>query len=133
MTTDMRTDTCPAFDRGCGRYATLGAGASSVATYATRGLCGGDRLCPTCMDTCEREILADPETVRYTCYVSSDGRSITGWRGNVLGVVTHRGAVHPWSRRGEGRYYLRARSTDGRDWHGTGAPGMFCTLRAVTV
>lgn len=63
---------------------------------------------------------------RFTGYISGDGKTWINWPGSQLGHVISRGEPHPWS--GE-RYYYRVRDQHRRVWSGTGAPGMWATLR----
>ena len=64
----------------------------------------------------------------FFCYVSGDGRTVTGWKGNILGCTT-------WSnesRNNWGSKILHVRVVDvhGGLWHGKGAgTGMCITLR----
>lgn len=79
-----------------------------------------------CYDCADRETREEMKTARTFCaYVSSDGRRLTTWSGETLGTA-HLGSRHPWSRK---RRYLSATDCHGTRWHGTGAPGMYATLR----
>lgn len=94
---------------------------------------GDDRtMCYACAD---RMTLQDIETApvgdRITLYISSDGNSVTTWTGGQMMRVVHWGSVHPWSRGshfGE-RNYIRVIDHTGHMWYGTGANGMYATLR----
>lgn len=66
----------------------------------------------------------------FGCYVSIDGRSVTGWKGNKLGDIIGgltappRGSLQP--------HRFRVRDVHGNWWAGRGAgTGMFCTLRPM--
>jgi hypothetical protein len=62
------------------------------------------------------------------CYVSSDAKRVTGWKGNTLGTITQatRGRVG-FCRDG---LYVTVKDAQGRYWHGRNAgPGMCITLR----
>jgi hypothetical protein len=90
---------------------------------------GRERLvCYPCTDKRTREDLKT--ATRFFAYVSSDGRRLTTWNGGDLGAV-YLGEPHPWSRgpRADRRRYLSAVDCHGTRWHGTGAPGMYATLR----
>ena len=88
----------------------------------------GREICYTCADREEREAMKT--AVRFCAYVSSDGRRLTTWPGGDLGSVTL-GNLHPWSSgpRADRRCYLSVIDCHGNRWRGTGAPGMYATLR----
>ena len=91
----------------------------------------GRTYCYACCHARDLETMRTAD--RFTCYVGCDGRTLTTWTGEKLGTVTL-GAVHPWSRKspmGE-RHYLRAVDVYGGRWYGTGAPGMWASLRRVS-
>ena len=77
-----------------------------------------------------RELL--DRTVPFTGYLSSDGRHLTGWKGNVLGAVvdwapcklTRTSFTHGKSYRS-----VRVRDVHGAMWYGRGSPGVCITLR----
>jgi hypothetical protein len=80
------------------------------------------------VDIRERRELFD-RSQPFTCYVSCDGRHVTGWKGNVLGTIERRtrfrGGWH-------GSYLIAVTVRDvyGARWHGRGAGnGMIITLR----
>jgi len=68
----------------------------------------------------------------FTCYITSDGRSVTGWKGNVLGTIidwqpcklTRTSFTH-------GKDYRSVVVRDVHDgmWYGRGSPGICVTLR----
>lgn len=70
----------------------------------------------------------------FTCYLSSDGKHVTGWKGNILGTVirsnpctlTRRSHWHDSST------YRSVRIVDihGNQWHGRGSAGIIIHLRA---
>lgn len=95
---------------------------SHITTGAAR-MPDGREVCYDCADASERERLKT-ET-RFCAYVSSDGERLTTWSGGDLGRVSL-GTRHHWSRE---RRYLSATDCHGNRWHGTGAAGMWATLR----
>lgn len=84
------------------------------------------------VDICARRELLD-RSKPYTCYLSSDGKHVTGWKNNVLGIVvdwcpcklTRRSYIH-------GKEYRSVSVVDvhGGKWYGRGSPGIVITLRA---
>jgi hypothetical protein len=65
-------------------------------------------------------------------YMSSDGRTVTTWDGQLLGHVTHHGRLHNWAGDGSGRHYIHVVIKEGADVvnaYGTGARGEYCSLR----
>lgn len=67
----------------------------------------------------------------FTCYLSSDTRHVTGWKGNVLGTVTgyveRRTGFH-----GSTQAFFRVTDVHGGLWAARGpGPGMYCTLRPI--
>lgn len=80
------------------------------------------------VDLAERRELLD-RSKPFDCYLSSDGRSVTGWKGNVLGTVTRSSKARTgW----HGTWIVAVSVTDvhGGHWHGRGrGPGMCITLR----
>lgn len=83
----------------------------------------GRLCCYACTDKRERaDLLTAEKIVRY---VSSNGRALQTWSGGSLGQV-YFGERHPWSRE---RHYITAIDCHGQRWHGTGAPGMWASLR----
>lgn len=67
----------------------------------------------------------------FVCYVSSDGKHVTGWKGNVLGMV-HLYAEHRTGWNGSTQARFRVMDVHGQMWSGRGAGrGMVCTLRAM--
>lgn len=66
-------------------------------------------------------------------YIASDGKSVTGWKGNVLGRCVMGNAIRltRWSYM-HGKYIHAVRVTDplGGHWYGRGSPGIACMLRA---
>ena len=88
----------------------------------------GREICYTCADQETREDMTT--ATRFCAYVSSDGHRLQTWSGGDLGAV-YLGDPHPWSKgpRADRRRYLSATDCHGTRWHGTGAPGMYATLR----
>ncbi len=84
----------------------------------------GKRHCYDCCARIDRQTMLDAQPGdRFMAYCR-EGR-LVNWPGHELGKVSF-GARHPWSR---DRYYVRAWGPDGRAWHGTGAEGMWASLR----
>lgn len=76
----------------------------------------------------ERRELLD-RTRPFGCYISGDGKRVTGWKGNTLGTVVRSSRI----RNPFGGYLLAVTVCDvhGGYWHGRGAgEGMCITLRA---
>lgn len=79
------------------------------------------------VDTREKRGLLDRSKPFY-CYLSGDGRTVGGWKGNVLGTVTQlsRGRVGFASN----GCYVRVTDVYGQRWYGKNAgKGMCLTLR----
>lgn len=65
----------------------------------------------------------------FGCYVSSDTKHVTGWKGNVLGTIIR--STHTRSGFGANMLAVSVRDVHGNYWHGRGAgAGMCITLRA---
>lgn len=96
--------------------------------YATNS--AGDIISDAGVDIRERRELLDRGRP-FGCYVSSDGRSVTGWKGNILGAVVY----HSIYRGGWGRSEIHCwtvRDVHGGLWHGRNAGnGMCINLRAI--
>lgn len=79
----------------------------------------------------ERRELLD-RSKPFGCYLSTDGRLVTGWKGNMLGAVawwnpcelTRRSYTH-----GESYRSVHVVDVHGAHWHGRGSPGVYITLR----
>jgi hypothetical protein len=89
----------------------------------------GAHICYSCAD--ERSLAdvaaASPgDRAPVALYLASDGRTITTWSGGKVMTLASKGNRHNFSRE---RFYLTARDAQGRTWYGTGAEGMYCTLR----
>lgn len=68
----------------------------------------------------------------FGAYISSDGKSITGWKGNILGRVVSSTSVRltRWSStHGSKILAVRVRDVHGGEWYGRGSPGVFIRLR----
>lgn len=68
----------------------------------------------------------------FTCYISSNGKHVTGWKGNVLGTVVSSSRVKltRWSAlHGKTILAIRVRDLHGGFWYGRGSEGMSVTLR----
>lgn len=79
----------------------------------------------------ERRALLD-RSKPFVCYISSDGKHVTGWKCNVLGTIedyticrlTRTSFAH-----GSHIRAIRVRDVHGRLWYGRGSPGIVVTLR----
>ena len=119
----------PTATEGCGTgYAAMrgegeGYWSDSFGTQST--------LCYECAAAADRETIrvAQPGD-RFYAYVSGDGRTITTWDGMRLMGSVHVGALHHWSRE---IHHISAWDDHGRQWSGTGAPGMYASLRQTKV
>ena len=81
------------------------------------------------VDLRERRELLD-RSRPFGCYLSSDGRRVTGWKGNVLGQVTRESSSRTGWHRSD-ITHVRVIDCHGNPWHGKGAGrGMCITLRA---
>lgn len=88
------------------------------------------------VDIGERRMLLD-RSKPFTGYISSDGKRLTGWKGNVLGHVTDSVTV-PLSF-GQRRDYTHGknwtqytiRDVHGGLWRGRGSPSVYIRLRAI--
>lgn len=114
----------------------IGASDGFSTNYATNYPNGLDKtpeyLSDEGVDIRERRGMLD-RTQPFFCYVASDGKQVTGWKGNVLGTIT-----------GSTKYRITRRSfthgnhlhvyyvTDvhGGLWTGRGNPGLAINLRA---
>ena len=80
------------------------------------------------VDIAERRELLD-RSKPFFCYLSGDGRRVTGWKGNTLGIVT----MGSESRTGWYRStitHIRVTDVHGGRWYGKGAGrGMSIVLR----
>jgi hypothetical protein len=69
----------------------------------------------------------------FYAYVSSDGKHITGWKGNVLGTIMSSHSVRltrqSYTHGSTIQSYV-VRDIHGGMWHGRGNPGICITLRA---
>jgi hypothetical protein len=68
----------------------------------------------------------------FTGYLSSDGKRLTGWKGNTLGhVVDSNSCELTRPSYTHGKYYqsVRVRDVHGREWYGRGSPGICIRLR----
>jgi len=78
----------------------------------------------------ERRELLD-RTKPFFCYLSSDGKHVTGWKGNILGRVISEGDSRSgWH--GSTITHIRVIDVHGALWHGKGAGrGMCITIRPM--
>ena len=70
----------------------------------------------------------------FFCYLSCDGKTVTGWKGDTLGTVIQTSvSSNPLSRyRRETLTHIRVRDVHGALWYGkNGGRGMCITLRAL--
>lgn len=75
----------------------------------------------------KRELL--DRTKPFFCYLSGDGKNVTGWKGNVLGKVTQETKGGGF---GNSLTHIRITDIHGNTWYGKGAGrGMCITLRAT--
>jgi len=84
------------------------------------------------VDIAQRKDLLD-RSKPFTGYISRDGRSLTGWKGNILGTVIWSTSVRlsRWSHfHGPNMQAYRIRDIHGGYWYGRGNPGMCVNLRA---
>lgn len=85
------------------------------------------------VDIRERRELLD-RSKPFTCYLSSDGKRATGWKGNKLGDVVRSNSVRLTRRsytHGAYIWAVRVRDVHGALWYGRGSPGIVITLRAM--
>jgi hypothetical protein len=68
-------------------------------------------------------------TKPFGCYLSSDGKSVTGWKGNKLGTVVHSSTSKTGFHRSE-LTHISVIDVHGNKWHGKGSgKGMAITIR----
>lgn len=105
----------------CGHAPTKVA-AGSISNGIARDI-AGNTLCYECATKWIKETAE--ETGKTVAYVSSDGRNIITWNGDVLGTVI---MAVPASGR---RTFYRARLFDGKVWYGWGPAevGTYVSLR----
>ena len=95
--------------------------------YAT--LVTGLRVCYPCAESMEREAFAKGNP--YTCYLASDGKSVTTWTGGELAKVTTERTIRAGF--GGRMTYVRAKDATGHEWYGRNAGrGMCLTLRRAS-
>lgn len=104
----------------------------SAHSEITRGYgrdANGKTSCYDCCTQADKDALKDG--TQFCGYISSDGLRLVNWPGFALGTVTHTGRVHNWTRNSFNgkRYYIRVRDCHGAEWYGTGAAGMYASLR----
>ena len=81
----------------------------------------------------ERRALLD-RSKPFVAYVSSDGKHVTGWKGNVLGAIVSTNQIRLTRlsyTHGKHIYCYRVRDVHGAYWFGRGNPGICITLRAM--
>jgi hypothetical protein len=90
----------------------------------------GSRMCYGCADSLNAHTVASatPGT-RWVGYLSNDGRTVQTWSGGVIMARVWLGGFVGTSRE---RRYVSAVDVDGREWAGTGAPGMYAPMRLTT-
>jgi hypothetical protein len=84
------------------------------------------------VDARERRALLD-RSKPFTCYFSSDGKRITGWKDNTLGYVVYSKTCKLGRlsfTHGKEYRSIVARDIHGGLWYGRGSPGICITLRA---
>lgn len=90
----------------------------------------GREICWDCANSeIAHQVSASVPGDKITLYVSSDGKSIITWPGGVIMTHVTYGERH---HRSHERYYLTARDDKGRTWSGTGAGGMWASLRLTS-
>ena len=88
----------------------------------------GDIFSDAGVDIRERRELSNRKGP-FFCYVSSDMRHVTGWKGNKLGEIVSRCIGGGF---GGKMLHVRVRDVHGGMWHGKGAgAGMCITLRPM--
>lgn len=94
--------------------------------YATNA--AGEIISDAGVDIRERRELVD-RSRPFGCYVASDGKHVTGWKGNVLGTIVEQSSHrNNWGAR---IHCYRVRDVHGAHWQGRNAgPGMCIILRA---
>lgn len=118
----MQTKTTELLD--CGHPPTS---TESAFTNGTARHADGTTLCYACADSEQAaQVATSTPGDSITLYVNSAGTAITTWPGGVLMTRVQWGKAHHWSNE---RRYLTAVDVDGRTWSGTGANGMWATLR----
>ena len=68
----------------------------------------------------------------FNCYLSMDGKHVTGWKGNVLGDVIRKSTViltRISHTHGKYIYAVQVRDVHGGRWYGRGSPGICISLR----
>lgn len=82
------------------------------------------------VDLVERRGLLD-RTKPFCCYVSSDEKHVTGWKGNILGTIISKSrTARRWNY--PAMVSIRVRDVHGGVWRGRGqGAGMYITLRPV--
>jgi len=80
------------------------------------------------VDISERNKLLD-RTKPFFCYLSGDGKHVTGWKGNILGdVIWHSVSCTGFNR--SSITHIRVVDVHGAKWHGKGSGrGMCITIR----
>lgn len=88
----------------------------------------GETISDEGVDIRERRELLD-RSRPFTCYLASDGKHVTGWKGNTLGTVTQSSTSRTgWH--GSTLTHVRVTDCHGARWHGKGSGvGMIITLR----
>ena len=109
--------------------------------WRSRNVAADSKVCTDCAMAADLETLrtADRMFGYLACaqaqhpnirseHVGQEWQSVAGGK---LGTVIHVGAAHPLSRSPDRRYHIRVRDVHGGLWHGTGASGMWASLRRV--
>jgi hypothetical protein len=82
------------------------------------------------VDIAEREQLKD-RSKPFCCYLNSDCSKVTGWKGNILGMVISRG-ITPRRRNYPAMTSVHVRDCHGGLWYGRGQGGsVYITLRPL--
>lgn len=84
------------------------------------------------VDIAEKQQLLD-RTKPFYAYVSTDGKRITGWKGNTHMMITRIYQTNAGfgGYRGGGQWYIRATDINGAEWYGRNSgKGCCITLRS---
>ena len=85
------------------------------------------------VDLAQKRDLLD-RTKPFLCYVSSDGKAVTGWKGNILGKVVQKIPCRLTRKshwHGKDYSSVRVQDCHGGLWYGRGSAGLAITLRPM--
>ena len=107
----------------------IGAADGCTTNYARDS--AGNLFSDAGVDIAQKRELLD-RSKPFVAYISSDGKHLTGWKGNILGSVISRHAI-TLTRRSlwHGKEYsaMQIRDIHGGLWYGRGSPGLCITIR----